>query len=155
VARIRLDSRKSVRPFKGIVCDDISEFESYMPSQAVRSLVAMRGTPENARHSRQLVRPRAVSEMQIFALSASSRKFGAPVSTPQFHRFESKNRSARNPDSGPVRQPPKQRRVQRDSARRDSAVLSTARVGFSQRSKHRHYRIALEFGAMRARVAYE
>ena len=37
VARIRLDSRKSVRPFKGIICDDISEFESYMLSQAVRS----------------------------------------------------------------------------------------------------------------------
>src|SRR5262245_11468662 len=31
VARIRLDSRKSVRPFKGIFCDDISEFESHMP----------------------------------------------------------------------------------------------------------------------------
>jgi hypothetical protein len=28
VARIRLDSRKSVRPFKGRICDDISEFES-------------------------------------------------------------------------------------------------------------------------------
>jgi hypothetical protein len=38
VARIRLDSRKSVRPFKGIICDDISEFESYMPSHAVSSL---------------------------------------------------------------------------------------------------------------------
>jgi len=31
--------------------------------------------------------------------------------TPCYHRFESKNRSARNPDSGPVRQPPKQRRA--------------------------------------------
>src|SRR5215831_17213642 len=38
VARIRLDSRKSVRPFKGIFCDDISEFESHMPSHAVGSL---------------------------------------------------------------------------------------------------------------------
>jgi hypothetical protein len=38
VARIRLDSRKSVRPFKGIFCDDISEFESYMASHAVGSL---------------------------------------------------------------------------------------------------------------------
>jgi hypothetical protein len=37
-ARIRLDSCKSVRSFKGIICDDISEFESYMPSQAVGSL---------------------------------------------------------------------------------------------------------------------
>ena len=32
-ARIWLDSRKSVRPFKGIICNDVSEFESYMPSQ--------------------------------------------------------------------------------------------------------------------------
>src|SRR6266516_4429026 len=34
-ARIRLDSCKSVRSFKGIICVDISEFESYMPSHAV------------------------------------------------------------------------------------------------------------------------
>src|SRR5262249_4455557 len=33
----RNDHRKSVRPFKGIICHDISEFESYMPSQPVRS----------------------------------------------------------------------------------------------------------------------
>src|SRR5258705_8168761 len=38
VARIRLDSRKSVRSFKGIICADISEFESRMPSHAVGSL---------------------------------------------------------------------------------------------------------------------
>jgi hypothetical protein len=37
VARIRLVSRKSPRLFKGIFSDDISEFESHMPSQAVRS----------------------------------------------------------------------------------------------------------------------
>src|SRR5262245_28377134 len=37
VARIRLVSRKSMRLFKGIICDDISEFESHMPSQAVGS----------------------------------------------------------------------------------------------------------------------
>jgi len=41
VARIRLVSRKSTRLFKGIICDDISEFESYMPSQAVPSLWLM------------------------------------------------------------------------------------------------------------------
>jgi hypothetical protein len=34
-AGIRLDLRKSVRPFKGIFCHDISEFESYIPSHAV------------------------------------------------------------------------------------------------------------------------
>jgi hypothetical protein len=32
--RIRLDSRKSVRPFKVIICDDVSEFESYHLSQS-------------------------------------------------------------------------------------------------------------------------
>jgi hypothetical protein len=35
-AGIRLDHRKSVRPFKGIFCNDISEFESSHPSQPVR-----------------------------------------------------------------------------------------------------------------------
>src|SRR6266446_124013 len=37
-AGIRLDHRKSVRPFKGRFCNNISKFESYMPSHAVRSL---------------------------------------------------------------------------------------------------------------------
>jgi len=41
VARIRLGSWESARAFKGIVCDDVSEFESYMPSQPVWSLWAM------------------------------------------------------------------------------------------------------------------
>jgi hypothetical protein len=31
-------SRKSVRPFKEIIWGDVSEFESHMPSHAVRSL---------------------------------------------------------------------------------------------------------------------
>ena len=43
-ARPRLEFWKSVRPFKGIFCDDISEFESYMPSQAVSSLCAAKGS---------------------------------------------------------------------------------------------------------------
>src|SRR5262249_40623585 len=43
VAKIRLDRRKSTRLFKGIICDDISEFESHMPSHAVGSLWAMSG----------------------------------------------------------------------------------------------------------------
>jgi hypothetical protein len=54
VARIRLVSRKSTRLFKGIICDDISEFESHMPSQAVRSLGAMFRSQKFARHSREL-----------------------------------------------------------------------------------------------------
>src|SRR6266516_1835862 len=40
VARIRLDSRKSARPFKGIFCADISEFESDHLSHAVVSVGA-------------------------------------------------------------------------------------------------------------------
>src|SRR5919201_5429936 len=43
VAEIRLDLRESTRLFKGIICVDISEFESYMPSHAVWSLWAMSG----------------------------------------------------------------------------------------------------------------
>src|SRR6516162_12758 len=39
-AGIRLDHRKSVRPFKGRFCNNISEFESYMPCHAVASLWA-------------------------------------------------------------------------------------------------------------------
>ena len=35
VAKIRLDRHKSMRLFKGIIRDDISEFESHMPSHAV------------------------------------------------------------------------------------------------------------------------
>src|SRR6516165_6676714 len=45
VARIRLVSRKSSRLFKGIICDDISEFESHMPSHAVGSPSATMRTP--------------------------------------------------------------------------------------------------------------
>jgi hypothetical protein len=39
--------RKSARPSKGIICDDISEFESHMPSHAVGSLwrVSLRAAP--------------------------------------------------------------------------------------------------------------
>jgi len=36
VAGIPLDSTKSVRSLNGTFCDDISEFESYMASHAVR-----------------------------------------------------------------------------------------------------------------------
>ena len=46
VARIRPDSRKSVRAFKGIICDDISEFESSHASHAV--CVSLLVVPENS-----------------------------------------------------------------------------------------------------------
>ena len=37
LAEIRFGSWESARSFKGIICDDVSEFESHMPSHAVRS----------------------------------------------------------------------------------------------------------------------
>src|SRR6266436_7589520 len=38
LAGIRLGSWESAQAFKGIICDDVSEFESHMPSHAVGSL---------------------------------------------------------------------------------------------------------------------
>src|SRR5262249_31243502 len=48
LAGIRLDSGKSVRSFKGIICHDISEFESSHASHAVQSLCAVSGLPNYA-----------------------------------------------------------------------------------------------------------
>jgi hypothetical protein len=55
MAGIRLDSRKSVRSFKGIICLDISEFESMGRPRSQRY----------ARHSRELARPYLVSTAQF------------------------------------------------------------------------------------------
>jgi hypothetical protein len=52
VARIRLDSGKSVRPFKDIICDDVSEFESHMPSQPVWSPPLFTGAPPKSPRAR-------------------------------------------------------------------------------------------------------
>src|SRR5262249_49747583 len=52
LARVRLDPRKSVRPFKGIFCDDISEFESSHPSQAVPFLWGIPSLQKYMRHPR-------------------------------------------------------------------------------------------------------
>src|SRR6516165_560481 len=49
MAGIRLGSGKSARPFKGIICVDISEFESSHPSQAVRSPPADTGAAAQTR----------------------------------------------------------------------------------------------------------
>src|SRR5947207_2032842 len=62
LAAIRLGSWESARAFKGIICDDISEFESHMPSQRVRSLRAMSGLQKYVRHSRELARRHVVSD---------------------------------------------------------------------------------------------
>ena len=62
LAGIRLGSWESARAFKGIICDDISEFESHMPSHPVRSLCATSGLQKYVRHSRELARRRVVSD---------------------------------------------------------------------------------------------
>jgi hypothetical protein len=85
VAEIRRGSAKSARAFKGIICDDISEFESHMPSHAVRSLKGTRARSkfplsksflrrrrENGYPAgRVWARPVAGSELAPIALSSS------------------------------------------------------------------------------------
>src|SRR5262252_5950649 len=61
MAGIRLGSWESARPFKGIICDDISEFESHMPSQAVPSLWGIPSLQKYMRHPLGLARRHGVS----------------------------------------------------------------------------------------------
>src|SRR5262245_54570759 len=56
-----VDHQKSVRPFKGIFCRDISEFESFMPSQAVGSLPTNRMSLKTARHRVPAVAPQLMA----------------------------------------------------------------------------------------------
>jgi hypothetical protein len=84
VAEIRPAPPKSVRPFKGIICDDISEFESYMPSQPVGSLCAMSGSQKYARHSRELAKRYEVSRAQFSEFLAAMGQFLSPVSGREF-----------------------------------------------------------------------
>jgi hypothetical protein len=81
---MRLGSPQILRPFKGIICGDISEFESYLPSQTVQSLCAMSGLQEYARHSRELVRRWAVSGAQFSEFLAANDRFRALVSDREF-----------------------------------------------------------------------
>jgi hypothetical protein len=74
VAGIRLDSRKSVQPFKGIFCDDISEFESSIPSQAVLSLWAMSGLQKYVRMTHLLDRMRSAKGSRISYFARSRRQ---------------------------------------------------------------------------------
>ena len=67
VAGIRLDP--GMRHFKGIFCDDISEFESSNPSHAVRSLWLIYGTSKNARHSTRLARLKRAAASRGVALA--------------------------------------------------------------------------------------
>src|SRR5215211_1226640 len=75
VARIRPDSRKSVRPFKAIFCDDISEFESYQLSQPVESLRRDLYGCRNPRHSGRLGGESGVSGPGFTRYPRSNRRF--------------------------------------------------------------------------------
>jgi tRNA 2-selenouridine synthase SelU len=63
-----------VRPFKGIVCGDISEFESYMLSQAVLSLWAMSGLQKYVRMTHLLDRMRSAKGSRISYFARSRRQ---------------------------------------------------------------------------------
>src|SRR6516162_5261209 len=76
MAGIRLGSWESARAFKGIICDDISEFESSHPSQAVPSLWAMSRWQKFARHSRELWRRWRVSEAIFLHFGRRPANFG-------------------------------------------------------------------------------
>ena len=58
-----------MRPFKGIICADVSEFESYMPSHAVGSLPA--NMPARLE---QLAAPRDPPAIDQESLSISGRR---------------------------------------------------------------------------------
>jgi hypothetical protein len=69
---------------QGIICDDVSEFESHMPSQPVRSLRAMSGLQKYVRHSRDLARGRVVSDPQFSEFFGATGLFRSPVSRREF-----------------------------------------------------------------------
>ena len=70
MAGIRLDSWKSARAFKGIICDDISEFESYMPSHAVRSPLSPQ--PRRGRASSAAFRETNRMELEVEGLTGAA-----------------------------------------------------------------------------------
>jgi hypothetical protein len=83
-------SRESVRPFKGIFCDDVSEFESYMPSQPVRSLppnlrtplkMARHRVPARSRGPKDLPPPPAIATLPLGRSDASSETMQAESRT--------------------------------------------------------------------------
>jgi hypothetical protein len=67
-----------VRPFKVIFCHDLSEFESYMPSQAVRSLSAsgMKGSQSNVANDRPHV---GIGMLRDFPMFGTSGELAAEV----------------------------------------------------------------------------
>src|SRR6516165_4582043 len=92
MAGIRLDSRKFVRSFKGIICVDISEFESYMPSHAVRSPSAkMRVVPTLPIHWRVVESAAAVpggwNGLAYFRLHGSPRVYYSKYRPDQIEWF--------------------------------------------------------------------
>src|SRR6266516_4778862 len=82
VAGIRLDPGKFVRPFKGIFCDDIFEFESDQLSQAVGSPPLHRPRPLKTARRREIARDLAAMDMRtivarphVLPLSSLARRY--------------------------------------------------------------------------------
>src|SRR6516164_6041051 len=75
MAGIRLGSWESARAFKGIICADVSEFESYMPSQAVPSLWGIPSLQKYMRHPRGFARRHGVSDIQFSEFRPQTRAF--------------------------------------------------------------------------------
>ena len=70
VARIRLDPWESPRPFKGLICDDISEFEFDHLSHAVVS---------NRRSAKEKLRPEGSARRAIHGPTHVQAALGRPV----------------------------------------------------------------------------
>ena len=64
-----------MRPFKGIICADVSEFESYMPSQAVPSLWGIPSLQKYMRHPRGFASRHGVSDIQFSEFRPQTRAF--------------------------------------------------------------------------------
>ena len=80
-ARIRLDSRKSVRSFKEIICVDISEFKSSHPSHTVGlcgpclgcGIMRNSGSAANAGIEQRLARFRQINQDHAVGLQMLAR----------------------------------------------------------------------------------
>src|SRR5262245_21912884 len=109
VAGIRAGSRESARPFKGIFCDDVSEFESYVPSQPVRSPPLLAGGPPKSaqigpiRRIRLSLRVPDRATKASFRLSVSERHFWCLVFGRCGCSVKNSNERSRPPLSGECR----------------------------------------------------
>jgi hypothetical protein len=82
MAGIRLGSWESARAFKGIICDDISEFESHMP----RSLASAQ--PGNRQHRMVIGFGSSCTESRWTMVIKKRREIFEPASTKESRRVD-------------------------------------------------------------------